>query len=81
MILSSTDDKGEVGELGQHLVMGPSQTLPELSRSTYLRKQMILIAFIIIIITVPSETPSDFCFGLFLMCLSELDLSPMPSLN
>lgn len=58
-----------------------SQSLPELSRSPYLRKEIILIAFIIIIINVPLQTASDICFGLFLICLNELELSPMPSLN
>lgn len=58
-----------------------SQSLPELSRSPYLRKKIILIAFIIIIINVPLQTGSDICFGLFLICLNELELSPMPRLN
>lgn len=82
MILNSTDDKGEAGELEITWSWARlSQSLPELSKSPNLRKQIILIAFIIIIMSVPSETPSDICFGLFLICLNELDSSPMPSLN
>lgn len=83
IILNSTDDKG--GGFESRAITW-SRTcsfwcLPEVPRSPYLRKQITLISFIIVIINVPSKTPSGICFGLFLIFLKELDFSPRPSLN